>query len=53
MSEEVIERCSPEIDALSTPILDFDNKLMKSIKKFCKLLEDLSKGNQFYKDAAL
>ena len=40
-------RCS------SNPVLDFDNKLMESTTNFCKLLEDLSKGVQFYKDTAL
>ena len=35
------------------PILDFNNKLMESTKNICKLLEDLSKGVQFYKVAAL
>ena len=37
----------------SNPILDFDNKLMKGTKKFCKFLEDISKGVRFYKAAAL
>ena len=40
-------RCS------SNPVLDFDNKLMEGTKNVCKLLEDLSKGVQFYKDTAL
>ena len=35
------------------PILDFYNKLMEGTKNFCKLLEDWSKGVQFYKAAAL
>ena len=33
-------------------ILDFDNKLMEGTINFCKHLEDLSKGVQFYKAAA-
>ena len=37
----------------SNPILDFDNKLMKGTKKFCKFIEDTSEGVQFYKAAAL
>ena len=51
ISEAAIERCSPEM--LSNRILDFDNKLMEGTKNFCKLLEDTSKGDRFYKTADL
>ena len=40
-------RCS------SNSILNFDNKLMKGTKTFCKFLEDTSKGVWFYRPAAL
>ena len=47
MSEAVTGRCS------SNSVLDFDNKLMKGTKNFCKFIEDISKGVRFYEAAAL
>ena len=47
MSEAAIRRCLSETDALPNLILDFDNKLMKGIKRFRKFLEDTTKVVRF------
>ena len=53
MSEAAIRIMLSRNRCPSNPILDFDNKLMKVTKKFCKFIEDTNKGVWFYKAAAL
>ena len=48
MLEAAIGKCPPEINAVPTSVLDFDNKLMKGTKNVCKFLEDVSKEVRFY-----
>ena len=48
MLEAAIGKCPPEINAVPTSVLDFDNKLMKGTKNVCKSLEDVSKEVRFY-----